>query len=302
MDPIEWLLESDPAIRWQVLRDLTDADPAAVAAARARVAYEGLGREILARQSADGAWHKSDEPVWVPTLYTGLLLRTTGIDPADPAVAGAVTRLATGFRWHEELGGKPFFDGEVEPCINGGTLALGGYLGRPAHGLAQRLIGEQLDDGGWNCDAPRSARSSFHSTICVLEGLLDYERAAGATPELAAARRRGQDYLLARDMFRRRSTGEVADPSFVTFSFPTRYHYDVLRGLDYLRDAGVTPDDRVDEAVRVVRDRRQPDGRWLLDDSHAEPFDFAFGEPVGAPSRWNTLRALRVLRWYDAGR
>jgi hypothetical protein len=211
-----------------------------------------------------------------------------------------MTRLAAGFRWDAEFGSKPFFEGEVEPCINGGTLALGGYFRRPDASLAQRLVGEQLPDGGWNCEAPRSVRSSFHSTICVLEGLLEYERAAGSPPGIAEARHRGEAYLLERGMFRRRSTGDVADPSFVKLSFPSRYSYDILRGLDYLRAAGVAPDERVADAVRVVESRRQPDGRWLLDDSHAEALDFPFGESIGEPSRWNTLRALRVLGWYRA--
>ena len=165
MDVIDWLLDGDPAIRWQVLRDLTDAAPATVAAERSRVAREALGAEILARQDPDGSWYRGDDPAWVPTLYTLLLLRATGVDPADAVVDAAVTRLAAGFRWDAEFGSKPFFEGEVEPCINGGTLALGGYFGRPDRTLAQRLVGEQLADGGWNCDAPRSARSSFHSTI-----------------------------------------------------------------------------------------------------------------------------------------
>lgn len=300
MDVLDWLLDSDPAIRWQVLRDLTDADPAVVAAERARVAREGLGAAILARQDRDGPWRRRDTPDWIPTLFTPLLLRATGVDPHDPAVDDAMTRLATGFRWHESLGGKTFFEGETEPCINGGTLALGGYFGRPAPDLARRLVGEQLDDGGWNCNAPPSVRSSFHSTICVLEGLLEYERAVGSTPEVAAVRRRGEDYLLARGMFRRRSTGEPADPAFLQSAFPSRYHYDVLRGLDHLRAAGVAPDERVVDAVAHLRARRQPDGRWRLDASYDETLEVALGESVGEPSRWITLRALRVLRWYDA--
>jgi hypothetical protein len=302
MDVVAWLLDSDPAIRWQAMRDLTEADPAAIAAARARVAHEGLGAEILARQDGDGSWHKGDGPVWGPTLYSLLLLRATGVDPVDPAVDSAVTRLAAGFRWDEEFGSQPFFEGEVEPCINGGTLALGGYFGRSNERLAQRLLDGQLDDGGWNCEAPKSARSSFHSTICVLEGLLEYERAVGSAPAVAAVRRRGEEYLLERGLYRRRSTGDVADPSFLRFSFPSRYHHDVLRGLDYLRDAGITPDERVDDAARLVEDKRQADGTWLLDGAHDETLDFAFGESVGAPSRWNTLRALRVLRWYEEAR
>ena len=299
MDTIDWLLDSDATISWQAMRDLTDASPAAIAAERACVAHEGIGAEILARQGSDGSWHRTDAPVWLPTLYTLLLLRATGVDRAEPAVESAVGRLEAGFRWDEEFGAKPFFEGEVEPCINGGTLALGAYFGRPTESLARRLVGEQLDDGGWNCEAPKSARSSFHTTICVLEGLLEYERAVGFALEITAARRRGEEYLLKRALFRRLSTGEVANPAFLKFAFPPRYHYDVLRALDYLRDAGVQPDVRVGDAVHVVESRRQADGRWLVDDAHDEALAFPFGESVGEPSRWNTLRALRVLRWYE---
>lgn len=298
MDAAHWLLESDPAIRWQALRDLEDASPAALAAERARVPREGLGAEILARQGPDGAWHRPGTPDWLPTLFTFQLLRATGVDREDAAVDAAVRRLEAGFRWDEEFGRKPFFEGEVEPCINGGALALGGYFGRPTESLARRLVGEQLADGGWNCDAPKSACASYHSTICVLEGLLEYERAAGPAPEVTAARRRAEEYLLERGLFRRRSTGEVANPEFLELAFPPRYHYDVLRALDYFRAAGSSPDPRMSDAVHIVESRRQPDGRWLLARAYDEALDFTVGEAVGAPSRWNTLRALRVLRWY----
>src|SRR5271170_4380889 len=303
MDTIDWLLNSDPAISWQAMRDLTDASPTAIAAERARVPREGIGAEILAGQRSDGSWHRTDAPVWLPTLYTLLLLRAAGVDRAEPAVESAVARLEAGFRWDEEFGAKPFFEGEVEPCINGGTLALGAYFGRPTESLARRLVGEQLDDGGWNCDAPPSTRSSFHTTICVLEGLLEYERAAGTgseiVPEMAAARHRGHEYLLKRALFRRLSTGEVANPEFLQFAFPPRYHYDVLRALDYLRDAGVQPVVRVGDAVHVVESRRQAYRCWLRDCPHAEALASPIGESVGEPSRWNTVRALRVLRWYE---
>jgi hypothetical protein len=302
MDAIDWLIDSDPAIRWQTLRDLTEASPTAVAAERARVAREGLGAEILARQGADGVWHRDDEPDWLPTLFTMQLLRATGVDSADPGVASAVARLQAGFRWHESFGAKPFFDGEVEPCINGGALALGAYFGRPSGDLARRLVGEQLEDGGWNCDAPKSVRSSYHTTICVLEGLLEYERAVGSSPEIAEARKRGEEYLLERGLFRRRSTGEVASPGFLTFAFPPRYEYDILRALDYFRAAGATPDARIGDALHVVKSKQQPDGRWLLDRAHDEALalPLPFAESVGEPSRWNTLRGLRVLRWYQS--
>ena len=282
------------------MRDLADAPPAAIARERARVAREGLGADILACQGTDGAWHRDDTPDWLPTLFTLQLLRATGIDRSDPAVASAVARLEAGYRWHESFGAKPFFEGEVEPCINGGALALGAYFGHPTESLARRLVGEQLDEGGWNCEAPKSTRASFHTTICVLEGLLEYGRAVGSAAEIAATRRRGEEYLLERNLFRRRSTGEVASPAFLTFAFPTRYEYDILRALDYFRAADAQPDARMDEAVRIVESRRQADGRWLLDRAHEEALavPLPFGESVGEPSRWNTLRALRVLRWY----
>jgi hypothetical protein len=220
VDTVAWLLQSDPAIRWQAMRDLTAASPVAIAAERARVSREGLGQEILARQESDGSWRRSDAPVWLSTLFTLLLLRATGVDLAEPAIEAAVTRLEARLGWDNQAGfwelrllrpgARPFFEGEIEPCINGGTLALAAYLGRPTASLARRLVDEQLDDGGWNCEAPKSARSSFNTTICVLEGLLEYERAVGSAPEVRSARRRGEEYLLERGLFRRRSTGEPA--------------------------------------------------------------------------------------------
>ena len=311
MDTIDWLLDADPAISWQAMRDLTDASAAAIAAERARVPREGLGAEILARQERDGAWWRADAPVWLPTLFTMLLWRATGVDRTEPAVKAAVACLEANLRWSNqpnwnlrpaELGGNPFFHGEVEPCINGGVLALGAYFGRPTESLAHRLVGEQLDDGGWNCEAPKSVRSSFHSTICVLEGLLEYERAVESAPAVAAARRRGEEYLLKRALFRRVSTGEVANPEFLELAFPPRYHYDVLRALDYFRAADAPPDMRISDAVRLIESRKQADGRWLLDRAYDEALAFPVGESAGEPSRWNTLRALRVLRWYEQRR
>jgi hypothetical protein len=302
VDSVDWLIDSDPAIGWQAMRDLTDAPPVAIAAARARVPHEGIGARILASQGADGSWHREDAPVWVPTLYTFLLLRATGVDRADPAVEAAVARLEAGFLWNDEYRvkpWKPFFEGEEEPCINGGTLALGGYFGRPTESLARLLLSDQLEDGGWNCEAPKSTRSSFHSTICVLEGLLEYERAIGGSPEIAAARRRGEEYLLERGLFRRRSTGEVANAEFLKFAFPPRYHYDVLRALDYFRDAGAQFDARFADAVHIVESRRQVDGRWILEGAYEEALAIPFSERVGEPSGWITLRALRVLRWWE---
>lgn len=299
MDTTIWLLDSDPAIRWQASRDLTDASPPAIAAERARIPRDGIGAKILASQGADGAWHRPDEPDWLPTLVSMQLLRLTEADAADPLVSAAIQRLQGGFRWAEEFGAKPFSEGEVEPCINGNALAASSYFGYPSQDLAQRLVCEQLEDGGWNCEAPKSSRSSYHSTICVLEGLLEYERAAGSSPQITEARERAHEYLLKRALFRRLSNGAVASPRFLNFGFPPRYCYDVLRALDYFRSAGVQPDPRMAEAVRVIRSKQQPDRRWLLDETHNEALPFPFVEPTGEPSRWITLRALRVLRWYE---
>ena len=309
VDTIGWLLDSDPALRWQAMRDLTDAPAAAIASESARVPREGIGAELLSLQQPDGSWRRDDAPAWLTTLFSMQLLRATGIDPADPAVEAAIARLETGLRWNDlggcwelrapETGGNTFFEGEEEPCINGGALALGAYFGRPAESLVRRLIDEQLEDGGWNCEAPRSSRSSFHTTICVLEGLLEYERAVGSTPAVAASRKRGEEYLLKRALYRRLSTGETANPEFLEFAFPPRYHYDVLRTLDYFRAAGSEPDARVAEAVSIVQSKRQSDGRWLLDASYEEALALTLNESVKGPSRWNTLRALRVLRWYE---
>lgn len=313
-DVATWLLEGDPSIRWQVLRDLTDAPPGEVSAARALVARTGHGSRLLDLY-ADGAWaggacfpgadwRPPDGPVgdpqgqpWTATLPTLRLLRTFGVDPADPVVVHAVDGVREGCRW--EYDGSAFFDGEVEPCINGGTVSVGAYFGQDVDGIVQRLLGEQLEDGGWNCEAENgSTRSSFHTTICVLEGLLDHEHAGGG-PEVAQARRRGEEYLLQRNLFRRASTGQIADADWLRFSFPPQWHYDVLRGLDYFRAAGGAPDPRLAEAVAHLRSKQQADGRWQQENTHPGLVHFEVEEGDGRPSRWNTLRALRVLRWYD---
>jgi hypothetical protein len=210
----------------------------------------------------------------------------------------AVALVRDHCRW--EHAGQRFFDGEVEPCINGRTVRLGVYFNQDVSAVVARLVGEQLDDGGWNCDTERgSVRSSFHTTINVLEGLLEHERSTGGTPDSIAARRRGEEYLLERHLFRRRSTGEVVRDTWLRFSFPPRWQYDVLRGLDYFRSAGDRPERRLHEAIDLLRSKQQPDGTWLLENTHPGAVHFSLDEGDGRPSRWNTLRALRVLRWYD---
>ena len=310
MDVIDWLLDSDPAIRWQVMRDLMDAPASDVAAERARVADQGWGARLLSLQGDDGQWAggacfpagfrwgaEQGQP-WTATLPTLQLLYDFGIDPADERVRRAVAAVRDGCRW--EHAGQRFFDGEVEPCINGRVVTLGSYFGQDVVGVVARLLGEQLEDGGWNCEAERgSTRGSFHTTICVLEGLLACERAGGAAAEVLAARHRGEEYLLERTLFRRKSTGDVIDAAWLAFSFPVWWHYDVLRGLDYFCAAADAPDARLEEAIALLRSKRQPDGTWLLEHTHRGAMHFALEDGDGRPSRWNTLRALRVLRWYE---
>jgi hypothetical protein len=298
---MRWLLDSDPSIRWQVMRDLGGEANDAVAAERSRTALEGWGAQLLDRQRPDGKWGDgTSHPQWASTLHTLLLLRVMGLDPGSARTRAMVRVVRDRVTWGPEFGDSPFFEGEVEPCINGGTLALGSYFGESSDRLADRLLGEQLGDGGWNCEAERgSVRSSFHTTICVLEGLLEYEKAKGANTTVTNARARAHEYLLERRMFRRLSTGTVIDPSWTRFCFPTTWHYDVLRGLDYLRDAGVEREERVAEAIGLVLKRQHQNGRWPLHKPHTDPIHLDMEGGQGRPSRWNTLRALRVLSWWS---
>ena len=302
-----WLLAADPAVRWQVLRDLVDTPPAQVAAERARVATEGWGAALLARQAPDGRWGGTAwNHGWDSTMHVLMLLREMGLDPASESARIALTRVRDIVTWGGDpaFEGNPFFAGELEPCINGQVAAVGAYFGQDVRGIVDRLRGEQLADGGWNCDAERgSTRSSFNTTICVLEALLEDERANGSRDEVRATRQRGETYLLERYLMRRRSTGALitrdrkSDGVWTDFAFPTWWHYDVLRGLDYLRAANVAPDDRVTEAIDLVASKRNADGVWTLDRRYDGTMLIDMDDGVGRPHRWITLRALRVLRW-----
>ena len=321
---IQWLLDSDPSIRWQVMRDLIGAPADAVAAERARVATEGWGARLLALQGADGSWAGAAwNQGWDSTMHILSLLRELGLDPASDQARRAVSLVRDHVRWRgwdwdgtwrgRDFEGTPYFAGEVEPCINGQVAASGAYFNQDVQRIVDRLLGEQLPDGGWNCEAANgSRRSSFNTTLCVLEALLEYELANGSSTEVTEARLRGQEYLLERRLFRRRSTGEVIDhdkandsgdrrgsPAWTHFAFPTWWHYDVLRGLEYLRRASVVPDQRVAEAVELVESKRDGDGRWLLEVRYPGDMPVEIDEGEGRPNRWNTLRALRVLDWYS---
>ena len=308
--PIDWLLVSDPAIRWQVMRDLTGAAADAVAAERARVASEGWGARLLALRDPDGQWmggacfpgrgeppEEGSQP-WTSTLPVLMELYDFGLDPASDTARAMTGSVAVNCRW--EYNDEPFFRGEVEPCINGRTVTLGAYFGADVDDLVARLLADQFDDGGWNCWTEYGATvSSFDSTICVLEGLLEFEHATGGWAPVRGVREAGEEYLLEWSLFRRKSTGQVPVPGWLEFSFPTRWHYDVLRGLEHFRRAAVR-DPRLAEAIEHVRAKRQDDGTWLLEITHPGAVHFPLEDGDGQPSRWNTLRAAGVLDWWDS--
>jgi hypothetical protein len=308
---MEWLLDSDPSIRWQVMQDLTGAPAEDVAAERARVAIEGFGAQLLAMQGTDGRWGGAAwNRGWDSTMHVLLLLRDLGLDPAGAEARRAVGLVRDRVTWKgsgpPECDDNAFFEGELEPCINGQVGAAGAYFGQDISGIIDRLLAEQLPDGGWNCEAENgSTRSSFNTTICVLEALLEYERAGTETPVVTAARLRGQEYLLDRRLFRRKSTGEVigqdrkGGADWTRFAFPTWWHYDVLRGLEYLRCTGGAPDVRAAEAIDLVVSKRDGDGRWPLEVRYPGTMPVEIDEGVGRPSRWITLRAQRVLEWFS---
>jgi hypothetical protein len=305
---IKWLLDSDPAIRWQVM-DLTGEAPETIAAERSRVATEGWGAQLLARQSPAGKWGgsprgwrddlpKEDRGLLI-TFYSLVVLKDLGLDPASKEARQMIDRVDKRLVF-KRLNNRPYLHGETEPCINGRILGIGAYFKEPNDALANQLLSEQLEDGGWNCEAPKSRRSSFHTTVCVLEGLLDYERAGRKSAAVTKARKRAENYLLDRRMFRSLRTGKVIEKRWLRFSYPPFWHYDVLRGLDYLRNAGIEPDSRVREAIEIVIARRHQNGRWPLNLVHPEYVPLKMETDIGRASRWNTLRALRVLRWYNS--
>jgi hypothetical protein len=313
---LDWLLAGDPAIRWQVMRDLLDAPASQWRAQRAKVQTQGWGARLLSRRDPDGQWaggaflprdfdirewEQVGQP-WTATAFVLTQLREFGLDPATDRARRMVDLVGAHSHW--DHAGQPYWEGEVEECINGRTVADGAYFGVDVSPIVQRLVGQRQPDGGWNCErANGSVRSSFDTTINVLEGLLEYESVTGGSDDSRQARRSGERYLLERHLFRRLSTGEPADEGFGLFTHPNRWRYDVLRALDYFRTSavvtGAAPDQRLREAIDQVRSRRLPDGRWPLDRRLPGRVWFDLDDGPGRPSRWITLRALRVLKWWD---
>lgn len=307
MDVLSWLLEGDPSVRWQVMRDLTDASPEQITRERARVATDGWGAALLAARDHGGGWaggafwpsdfseelYTQEGQAWTATFHTMWLLVVLGIDPAGPGVADAIAGAAT-MRWEE--GNQAFFDGEVEPCINGRTVGIGSYFGRDMTPVVERLLGERLADGGWNCEAPHnSSVTSFDTTINVLEGLSLYA-AAHPDPRVDEAIACATEYLLERHLFKGLRSGVAPDPVFVQSTFPMQWRYTTLRAMDWMRSVGMAPDQRIGDALDLLRSKQRPDGRWDLDLVIRGRNHLTY-EVQGEPSRWVTMQALRVLRW-----
>jgi len=302
---LEWLLDGDPAIRWQVLRDLTGAGRSSWERERRRVASEGWGGRLLALQAKDGAWGGGlYTPKWTSTTYTMLLLSRLGVPSRHPGVSKAARLLLDEGFWEDDGGIRlsPKW-GVSETCVTGMVffvVCTFGLKDPRIDCVAHHLLGQQMPDGGWNCRRHRGAtHSSFHTTISVLEGLRAYDRNGG---RLARKTRRAEaaarEFFLVHRLFRAHRTGNIVKSAMTRFSFPPRWHYDVLRGLDHFRAAGAARDERLNDAVQLLESKRGKDGRWRLQNRHPGRTFFEM-EPVGRPSRWNTLRALRVLRWWE---
>lgn len=314
---LEWMLDSDPALRWQVERDLADAPGDVWEATRSRVATTGFGARLLSLQDADGQWAggayfpgngESGEPEaseedgqpWIATTWSLNALREWGVEAA--ALAGTAELLAENSRW--EYNDLPYWGGEVDCCINAYTLANGVWLGADVAGLAQWFIDHRMAEGGWNCDwVEGSTRSSFHSTINALKGILYYERATGGSEALREARRGGEEYLLQRRLLNTLSTGELVAPWATKFVYPFRWFYSVLNAADYFRMAalhdGIRPDPRLSDAIERIRDGRLPDGTWMQERRHPGRVWFEVDAPAGESSKWLTFYGTRVLEWWD---
>jgi hypothetical protein len=298
-DTIDWLLAGDPAIRWQTLRDLAEAPDAVWKREQSRVATAGWGARLLALEGADGRWAGGlYTPKWTSTTYTLLLLRDMGLAPGHPqAVRGCRLLFDGGFCNDGGINFSPRHAKRSETCVTAMVLSIAGWFGvdDPWVGcLAGNLLALQMPDGGWNCRATPgyggATHGSFHTTILALEALL-------GCPGATRARARGEEFLLAHRLFRSHRTGEIVKPEFTRFHFPPRWHYDVVRALEYFRAANARRDPRLEEAIELVEARKRADGRWHLPRGYPGKVFFEM-EETGRASRWNTMRAMRVLRWW----
>lgn len=300
---IDWLLSGDPSIRWQTLQDLKSAKPKQIEAERKRVALEGWGARLLALQDEEGTWaHGLYTPKWTSTTYTMMQLRDLGLQFENPQAGLACQRLLDGGFYRDS--GINFWKSyqHSETCVTGMVLSIVAHFrfeDERVEKLADHLLAQQMRDGGWNCQTYSGAtHGSFHTTISVLEGLRNFgQLSPHRAEEVRLAQERGGEFLLLHCLFRSHRTGRIVDSRMTQFFFPPRWHYDILRALDYFQSVNAPFDERMQDALDIVLERRQADDCWLLPAGYRGRTFFEL-EKVGEPSRWNTLRALRVLKRY----
>lgn len=300
---LNWLLDGDAAVRWQVLRDLNHASEVEVASEREKIATSGWGAQLLALQDPDGRWAGAlYSPKWTSTTYTLLLLHWLGLPGGNEQALSGCRILWDGASFYGDGLNLAKTVREPETCITGMLVLLAasfGYRDDRIDPTVEWLLRQQLADGGWNCESIRSGsrHGSFHTSISVLDALLAY-RSPGGTVPVDAAMAAGREFFLEHALYRSHHSGQVVDEAFSRFPFPPQWHFDVLRGLEHFRSSGAARDPRLGDAVQVLRDTRRSDGRWPVHRQHPGRYWFKLEEP--GPSRWATLRALRVLDWWEA--
>ncbi len=301
---IGWLLQGDPAIRWQVLRDLLGRPRREWQTEQARVAERGWGARLLKYQDESGRWTaRLYGQKWTSTTYSMVLLRRLGLPNTDRRGVRACLLFLDEGLWHDGGMNLSATQRRSETCITGMVLGLLSWFrveDPRREQLVAYLLREQMPDGGWNCQRHRGAvHSSFHTTINVLEGLREYAESGGSrTIEVLRAEALAREFFLAHRLYRSHRTGRAVDPAFTRFSFPPRWHHDVLRTLDYFRSARAAYDERIMDPMELVLNKCEREGRWVLQNRHPGKTFFEL-EEAGKPSRWNTLRALRVLDWFE---
>jgi hypothetical protein len=300
-----WLMAGDPAVAWQTQRDLLGRAPRTWKATRRRVASEGWGARLLAERDDDGTWGGGlYTPKWTSTFYTLRLLTQLGLPPNHRGARASCELLLD--RGVSDAGGVSLWTRSwTDTCVTGMLLWMASYYGFASDERVSRmtrwLLGQQMNDGGWNCnyrDGGGATHSSFHTTVSTLEGLAALQRAAGSRADVETAAGAGRAFFLDHQLYRSSRTGEEVKASFARFSFPPRWFFDVLRGLEHFADVDAPWDERLSDPVALLADRRGRDGRWKTQNKHTGKTYFEL-EPARVPSRMNTLRALRVQRWLD---
>jgi hypothetical protein len=303
---VDWLLQGDPSVRWQVHADLLDSGKETIQKERIKIANEGWGAKLLELQDEAGTWAKAlYSPKWTSTTYTLLLLRRLGLDPDNKqAQKGCNILLEEGFSKDGGINYWQRYSNQSETCVTGLTLSILAYFNVKDQRLAEiaeHLLRAQMDDGGWNCRRPYGAtHSSFHTTLIVLEGFREYlQKFQEHSKGVLKARDRAVEFLLQHRLYKSHRTGRIVKPQMTQFCFPPRWKYDVMTVLDYLRSENIPRDERMQDAVELVISRRKKDGKWLLPSPHPGRIFFEL-EKAGEPSRMNTLRGLRILRWWES--